>query len=290
MTFTNGPGAERGYFGPWRVCKRLLYDREKCGTGGSSVSRFQPVVTVWVAGLAAAAATALLGIFCFLSVLQLAMVMSKDKVMLRYSTALVVKLALALAAALLAIVAAALFAVQTDDYKFNFIISWGTAFYLQICSIILNFVLFMLALYDMLFSRRPGGDPTKSANGVDPSGERAVTFGNPGFRDQHGARTNGSRIAMTVSSGRPYSPGSPTRPYSPGSPSTTMSTVTGSVGSVATISTNGSTRSPLRSSLKKPKPKDGLGIQNPGFSGASPTLSRNGSVKKVRIQTHSTAV
>jgi hypothetical protein len=140
----------------------------------------------------------------------------------------------------------------------------------------------------MLFSRRPGGDPTKSADQVDPSGERAVTFGNPGFRDPPGS--NRSRIAMTASSGRPYSPSSPTRPYSPSSPSTTMSTVTGSVGSVATISTNGSTRSPLRSSLKKPKPKDGLGIQNPGFSGASPTLSRNGSVKKVRIQTHSTAV
>jgi hypothetical protein len=33
-----------------------------------------------------------------------------------------------------------------------------------------------------------------------------------------------------------------------------------------------------------------MGIQNPGFSGHSPTLSRNGSMKKVRIQTHSTAV
>jgi hypothetical protein len=142
----------------------------------------------------------------------------------------------------------------------------------------------VLALYDYLYSRRPGGDPTKSDN-VDPTGERAVTFGNPGFRDP--TRRNGSGIAMTLSSGRPYSP---PRPYSPGSPSTTMSTVTGSVGSVATLSTNGSTRSPLRSSLKKPKPKDGLGIQNPGFSGGSPTLSRNGSVKKVRIQTHSTAV
>lgn len=66
-----------------------------------------------------------------------------------------------------------------------------------------------------------------------------------------------------------------------------------------TLSSNGSTagstitRSPLRSSLKKPRTQganNGLGIQNPGFSGSSPTPSRNGSVKRVRIQTNSTAV
>lgn len=54
------------------------------------------------------------------------------------------------------------------------------------------------------------------------------------------------------------------------------------------------TRSPLRSSLKKPraKPADGLGIQNPGYSGSnqSPQMQRSASVKKVRIQTHSTDV
>lgn len=67
----------------------------------------------------------------------------------------------------------------------------------------------------------------------------------------------------------------------------TTSTTLGSNGSSINSSV---TRSPLRSSLKKPKPKDGLGIQNPGFSGSSPTFSRNGSTKKVRIQTHSTEV
>lgn len=61
----------------------------------------------------------------------------------------------------------------------------------------------------------------------------------------------------------------------------------GSMASVTTSGSVGSTASPLRSSLKKPKP---LGIQNPGFSTHSPTLSRNGSQKKVRIQTHSTEV
>lgn len=87
---------------------------------------------------------------------------------------------------------------------------------------------------------------------------------------------------MTDASGRPY---------------VRSSNTNGSLASVATVTTtvsNGSslTRSPLRSSLKKPKPPaaDGLGIQNPGFSQGSPTMQRNGSVKKVRIQTHSTAV
>lgn len=61
----------------------------------------------------------------------------------------------------------------------------------------------------------------------------------------------------------------------------------GSMASVATSGSAASTSSPLRSSLKKPKP---MGIPNPGFSSHSPTLSRNGSQKKVRIQTHSTEV
>lgn len=91
---------------------------------------------------------------------------------------------------------------------------------------------------------------------------------------------------MTDSSGKPYHH--------------SVSGVNGSMASMNTTLTsvsNGSTvesvaRSPLRSSLKKPKPRDGLGIQNPGYSGSgqSPTFQRNGSVKKVRIQTHSTEV
>lgn len=93
----------------------------------------------------------------------------------------------------------------------------------------------------------------------------------------------GGGVSMTDASGKPYA--------SNGSMAS-MQTTSTTLGS-----TNGSTigssitRSPLRSSLKKPKPKDGgLGIQNPGFSGTSPTMTRNGSQKKVRIQTHSTEV
>lgn len=77
-----------------------------------------------------------------------------------------------------------------------------------------------------------------------------------------------------------------------------LSTTNGSLNSVNTTSTtlgsNGSSftlpKAPARSSLKKKPADGGLGIQNPGFSGSSPTFSRNGSVKKVRIQTHSTDV
>lgn len=88
---------------------------------------------------------------------------------------------------------------------------------------------------------------------------------------------------MTDASAKPYS----SINGSMQSMNTTVTSVTNgsSVGSV--------TRSPLRSSLKKPRPRnDGLGIQNPGYSGGShsPTMQRTGSIKKVRIQTQSTDV
>lgn len=91
---------------------------------------------------------------------------------------------------------------------------------------------------------------------------------------------------MTDSSGRPYITGS----NGHGSVVSMNTTVT-SVSNGSTF--DGSlTRSPLRSSLKKPRSRDALGIHNPGYSGTggSPRMNRVGSVKKVRIQTHSTEV
>lgn len=93
---------------------------------------------------------------------------------------------------------------------------------------------------------------------------------------------------MTVSSGKPYA-------GSFGSVTTTMTSVSnGSTLTDGTTSTIMTSRGPLRSSLKKPRPKviDDFGIQNPGFHGQnnSPGMARKGSVKKVRIQTHSTEV
>lgn len=151
-----------------------------------------------------------------------------------------------------------------------------------------------MSIYDMLFARREGGDPTNVAVPVEPT-----TYGNPGFRERG---TNGKHqniflhvlltsllinpgISMTDASGKPYvNPASNGSMVSMNTTSTTIDSTTGSTVGSSVV------RSPLRSSLKKPKQKDGLGIQNPGFSGTSPTFSRNGSMKKVRIQTHSTEV
>ncbi|XP_029032079.1 uncharacterized protein LOC117600518 [Osmia lignaria lignaria] len=263
--FTNpdaGSAAEKGYFGPWRQCKLLLYGRERCGQG---VSRFQPVLAVWVAGLAAAAASALLAILVGLAILQLAMASSAKRVLISYSTALIGKVALATLATSLAIVAASLFALQTDDRASSFVITRGEAFYMQLAAIALNFSVLVAAVYEGIYARR-GGDPTKIRVVGDP---RATTINNPGYREHQ--PTNGGSISMTDASGKPYVGGAGN----------------GSMASVATSGSVASTASPLRSSLKKPKP---LGIHNPGFSAHSPTLSRNGSQKKVRIQTHSTEV
>ncbi|KOB70986.1 Uncharacterized protein OBRU01_08730, partial [Operophtera brumata] len=138
------------------------------------------------------------------------MISSKDRVGVNYTSLVMMKLALALLA-------------------------------------IINSVLFIMSVYDALFARREGGDPT--ARGA-PVG---TAINNPGFKEGRG-------ISMTDASG---------------------------LSDASTI-----TRSPLRSSLKKPRPKGdpSLGIQNPGYSGHSPPLNRNGSQKKVRIQTHSTEV
>lgn len=94
---------------------------------------------------------------------------------------------------------------------------------------------------------------------------------------------------MTHSSGKPYA-------GSFGSVSTTMTSVSnGTTLTDGTGSTIMTSRGPLRSSLKKPRPRpsnDDFGIQNPGFYGqnSSPNMNRKNSIKKVRIQTHSTEV
>lgn len=259
---------DQGYFGPWRVCKKLLYNREKCGT---DVSKFHPSTAVYIAGVVASIGVTVLGVFCVLSVLQLAMISSKERVGFKYTNLVMMKLALSLLATLLSIAAASLFAVQGDDR--GFYVTRGEAFYVQIVSIVINSILFIMSLYDALFSRRVGGDPT------NPLGEpESTTINNPGFKE-------GKGISMTDASGKPYS----TNGHgSVASMNTTATTLTG--GSEASTIT----RSPLRSSLKKPRPREGepggLGIQNPGYSGHSPPLNRNGSQKKVRIQTHSTEV
>ncbi|EFN88184.1 hypothetical protein EAI_17248, partial [Harpegnathos saltator] len=168
--------------------------------------------------------------------------------------------------AALSIVAESLFALQTDDRANSYVVTRGEAFYMQLAAIVLNFGVLVSSIYEGIYARR-GGDPTKIRVVTDP---RAATINNPGYREHH-QPTNGGTISMTDASGKPYVGGAGN----------------GSMASVATSGSVASTASPLRSSLKKPKT---LGIHNPGFSAHSPTLSRNGSQKKVRIQTHSTEV
>jgi len=55
-------------------------------------------VAVWLAGLVAATGVAILGVFCVLSVLQLAMVTSRERVVMSYSVVVIAKLAFILLA------------------------------------------------------------------------------------------------------------------------------------------------------------------------------------------------
>ncbi|KAG8311063.1 hypothetical protein J6590_050610 [Homalodisca vitripennis] len=125
-----GPGAERGYFGPWTTCKELLYGRTKCG---ENVSRFRPHGAVKLAGYVAALNSLCLAFFCILSIIQLSMIVSKDKVVLKYTSAVTAKLGLALLSTMFGIATAGLFALQTDDRANDFIVKRGESFYIQLC-------------------------------------------------------------------------------------------------------------------------------------------------------------
>lgn len=46
----------------------------------------------------------------------------------------------------------------------------------------MDFCLFVAAIYDLIFSRRAGGDPTVSHR--DPTGDDAITFNNPAFKEK----------------------------------------------------------------------------------------------------------
>uniref|UniRef100_A0A182K069 Uncharacterized protein n=1 Tax=Anopheles christyi TaxID=43041 RepID=A0A182K069_9DIPT len=286
--YYEGRGIEdRGYFGPWQKCQVLSY-RERCG----DIGRFKPDAVVFVSGLLAVGGCALFGIFCILSIIQIAMISSRDRVCMSYKALVLLKLVATVLAAGLSLAAAILFALQTDDYARGYQITRGISFYLQILVTALSLALLALAAYDRILTKRPDGDPTMLSNAATANGRGGAaartgsTYNNPGFRE---TSHNPNGIAVTDSSGRPYSSGMN------GSMQSVNTTVT-TVSNGSTIGSGSVTRTPLRSSLKKPRPPnsttDGLGIRNPGYSGGnqSPRMQRNGSVKKVRIQTHSTDV
>lgn len=62
-------GSDRGYFGPFRVCKELTYDRQKCGSA-ENISRFRPSFFVFVSGIMVVASTVSLLIYLIISIVQ----------------------------------------------------------------------------------------------------------------------------------------------------------------------------------------------------------------------------
>lgn len=87
-------GSDKGYFGPWKVCKELTYNREKCGSS-ESVSRFRPSNFVFASGIMIVLSTISLGVYCVLSVIQIAAISSREKIVMPYSSLVVLKLMLA---------------------------------------------------------------------------------------------------------------------------------------------------------------------------------------------------
>lgn len=82
-------------------------------------------------------------------------------------------------AVILSLLAVVVFAIVTDGQRSGFRVSNGISFYLELLNVALLLSLVALALYDVLLSRKPGGDPTMA----DDPNAPAVTFNNPGFRE-----------------------------------------------------------------------------------------------------------
>lgn len=92
-----GFGSDRGYFGPWKVCKELTYNREKCGSS-ENVSRFRPSNFVFASGITIVISSICLGIYCILSVIQIAAISSREKIVMPYSSLVSMKLVLSIIA------------------------------------------------------------------------------------------------------------------------------------------------------------------------------------------------
>lgn len=86
---------------------------------------------------------------------------------------------------------AGMFAIQTDDIRRGFVVSRGLSFYLVVVNVIMTILLLVMSLYDLMFSRRSGGDPTTMP---DVSGSRAITYDNPGYREGEHRESNCSSL------------------------------------------------------------------------------------------------
>lgn len=92
-----GFGTDRGYFGPWKVCKELTYNREKCGSS-ENISRFRPSSFVFISGIMIVVSSISLGTYCILSVIQIAAISSREKIVMTYSSLVTTKLLLSILA------------------------------------------------------------------------------------------------------------------------------------------------------------------------------------------------
>lgn len=92
-----------------------------------------------------------------------------------------------------------MFAIQTDDIRRGFHVSRGLSFYLVIVDVVVTILLFVMSIYDLMFSRRSGGDPTQVP---DVSAARAITYDNPGYREGEHSKSffyNFKNIVFNVS-------------------------------------------------------------------------------------------
>lgn len=123
--------ADRGYFGPWKVCKKLNYNREVCGDHLSfrisskiyhkdvfgietfSYSTIYGLLIcfilfflffiylpagVYISGILALISCICFAIFALLSIIQIAMITSRDKIVIKYKALVIIKQTLAIVA------------------------------------------------------------------------------------------------------------------------------------------------------------------------------------------------
>lgn len=100
--------------------------------------------------------------------------------------------------------AIALASIRTDE-RLPYGLSRGWTFYLQMLVIASEVLLTLASTYDLMLSRRLGGDPTFYSR--DPSGSGALTYSNPSFKDDSGrpSGVGGGRPGSGMGGGRPGS-------------------------------------------------------------------------------------
>ncbi|CAG7830733.1 unnamed protein product [Allacma fusca] len=201
-TFSNRYANERGNYGPWTMCKDLGYGRQICG---KNISSFKPSFAVQAAGICAAVGIAALGVYCLISLLQVAMLVSRSRIMCKYSHTIIAKLLCSIISALFTLTAVSLFATQGHDLERGYVVEVTFSFYMEVVVTIFTFILMLLTVSEYYMSRRTeepfgsaaveGGDGGATTLGQVGFG---TTIGNPGFRDRQSANGPHSKVNYTL--------------------------------------------------------------------------------------------